>query len=90
MIDETPAHEFLYRAGSVGLGHLGIADASPHWYCACGGWTMAALRVPRAPTGNNERHARRVWSGHVTAACDKRPPDNGSYVRSDEKGQVTP
>jgi hypothetical protein len=63
-----PVHEFLYRAGSAGLGHLGIADASPHWSCACGGWTMAALRVLRAPTGNNRRHAQRAWSGHVTAA----------------------
>jgi hypothetical protein len=32
-------HELMYRAGSVGLAHLGIPDNHrPHWCCSCGGW----------------------------------------------------
>lgn len=34
-------HELLYRAGSWGLGNVGITDnTQPHWYCSCGGWRI--------------------------------------------------
>lgn len=39
--DDELGHELLYRAGSHGLGSVGIADNNqPHWHCSCSKWRL--------------------------------------------------
>jgi hypothetical protein len=58
-------HAMMYRAGSVGLRHLGIPNASPHWYCTCNDWRFETKPNPRAATGNNLAAAQRSHGAHV-------------------------
>lgn len=64
-------HELRYRAGSIGLGRLGLSDvAHPHWYCTCGEWW-----INRKPNGSPHREtAEKHWRRH--ADCQ------GSDIRS--------
>jgi hypothetical protein len=57
--------QFVYRAGTSGLGHLGLRDAGPHWGCTCGEFYFAARPMSRRKTGNNEIEAKRAWKWHA-------------------------
>jgi hypothetical protein len=60
-------HELKYRAGSRGLGKIGIPDvAEPHWYCTCGRWV-----VQRDLQGRPfEETAKRRHRKHAKEASD--------------------
>lgn len=56
-------HPMAYRAGTTGLGHLGIPDDEPHWFCECGKWRFPARPSPVG--GPNEAEARRAHDAHI-------------------------
>jgi hypothetical protein len=58
-------HELLYKAGSYGLEHLGLASGAPHWFCVCRRWRFAARAMPRRRTGTNKTEAFSAWRAHV-------------------------
>jgi len=84
-------HAMQYRAGSRGLGRLGVADSEPHWLCACGQWRYAARPNGRARSGNNLAAAQRAWAAHAAralgderrAATVPRDRDGGQDERRD-------
>lgn len=57
-------HEMRYRAGTYDLRHVGIPDADPHWYCACGGWLFVARPNSTRMTGNNKDEAVESFREH--------------------------
>lgn len=62
MADE---HELLYRSGSFGLGHIGLRNSEPRWFCRCREWDFPAVSMPRRRTGVNKAEAISAWYAHM-------------------------
>lgn len=64
MTNESPvpkaAHSLMYRAGSYGLGDVGIPDnGQPFWYCTCGQWRKNRDLQGRPFRETAEKHHRK-------------------------------
>ncbi len=61
-------HAMEYRAGTVGLGGIGIPDSLPGWSCPCGLWSHAAVSMPNRPSGHNQSEATRSFEQHCAVS----------------------
>lgn len=63
-------HQMQYRAGSSGLGHLGIPDGPAYWFCPCQEWAFMATRMSNRETGNNRIEAVQDFRIHLNQQPD--------------------